>query len=143
VRPDLFFAATCLLSWVIWVPLMLIRLGVLPPVIPLSALTPMALPGVLMPSLAASLLTLHHEGRPGVARLYARLSIWRVGRWWLVVLLMQPVVLVATAAVHNALRSDDPVGIAPGLTAGSLGVALAAGTWTGGPSALPGSWRDS
>jgi uncharacterized protein len=33
---------------------------------------------------------------------------------------MQPVVLVATAAVHNALRSDDPVGIAPGLTAGSL-----------------------
>jgi hypothetical protein len=44
---------------------------------------------------------------------------------------MQPVVLVATAAVHNALRSDDPVGIAPGLTAGSLGVALAAGTWTG------------
>jgi uncharacterized protein len=120
MRPDVFFAATFLLSGVVWVPLMLIRLGVLPPVIPLSALTAVALPGVLMPSVAASLLTFHHEGRPGVARLCARLRIWRVGRWWVAVLLVQPVVLVVTAAAYNALRGDDPVHVAPGLTAGSL-----------------------
>lgn len=120
VRPSVFFGTTFLLSWAVWVPLMLIRLGVLPQVIPVSALTPLALPGVLMPCLAATVLTARASGREGVRRLYARLLVWRVGRWWLAVLAVQPAVLLVAAVSYNALgRADEVVPVA-GLAVGAL-----------------------
>jgi membrane protease YdiL (CAAX protease family) len=120
VRPSVFFATTFLLSWAIWVPLMLIRLNVLPRFVPLAALTPVALLGVLMPAVAATFLTARAAGRPGVRGLYARLKLWRVGRWWVAVLLLQPAMLVITTLVYNAVAADDPVRAAPGLTVGTL-----------------------
>jgi membrane protease YdiL (CAAX protease family) len=119
VRPLMFFAATFLLSWSIWVPLMLIRLDVLPPWVPVATLTPVAFLGVLMPAVAATILTARAAGRPGVRRLYSRLHLWRVGRWWLPVLLLQPAVLATTTVVYNAV-AGDPVRAAPGLTVGAL-----------------------
>jgi membrane protease YdiL (CAAX protease family) len=116
----LFFATTFLLSWAIWVPLMLMRLDVLPRVLPLTALTPVAMLGVLMPAVAATFLTARAAGRPGVRRLYSRLKLWRVGRWWLAVVLLQPAVLVATTLVYNAFAGGDPVRAAPGLGVGTL-----------------------
>ena len=36
--------------------------------------------------------------------LYSRLKLWRVGRWWLAVLLLQPVVLLTTTTwVYKAI----------------------------------------
>lgn len=124
VRPSAFFATTFLLSWAVWLPLMLIRLGVLPEVIPLSALTPVALLGVLMPAVAATVLTARASGRGGMRELYARLRVWRVGRWWFVVLIMQPAVLLVVAVTHNALGRGDEVLRAPGVTAGAVVTSL-------------------
>lgn len=64
VRPSVFFATTFLLSWAVWLPLMLVRLGVLPEVIPVAALTPVALVGVLVPGVVATLLTARASGDP-------------------------------------------------------------------------------
>jgi uncharacterized membrane protein YhaH (DUF805 family) len=120
VRPSVFFATTFMLSWAIWAPLVLVRLEVLPGFVPLTALTPVALLGVLMPAVAATFLTAHAAGRPGVRGLYSRLRQWRLGRWWLAVLLLQPAVLVITALVYNALARDDQVRVVPGLAVGTL-----------------------
>ena len=79
VRPTAFFATTFLLSWAIWVPLMLVRLDVLPQVVPDASLTAVALLGVLMPAVAASVLTARAGGRHALRELWARLTVWRVG----------------------------------------------------------------
>jgi uncharacterized protein len=120
VRPSSFFGTTFALSWTVWVPLMLIRLGVLPELVPVTALTPLALPGVLMPAVAAVMLSARASGRAGVRRLLRRLLLWRVGGWWLVVLLLQPLVLLVVSVVYNALGRGDQVLRTPGLTVGAL-----------------------
>jgi membrane protease YdiL (CAAX protease family) len=120
VSASAFFATTFLLSWVVWVPLMLIRLGVLPRVVSLDALTPLGLVGVLMPGVAATWLTARAAGRPGIRGLFGRLLQWRVGRWWWPVLLLQPALLVLTAAVHDRVGHGDGLHLAPGLAVASL-----------------------
>lgn len=120
MRPSTFFGLTFLLSWAVWLPLMLVRLGVLPDVVPLSALTPIALLGVLMPCVAATVLTARAGGRLGVRELYGRLRRWRVGRLWLPVILVQPIVLLVTTLLYNALGGDDPVVRSADLSVGVL-----------------------
>lgn len=117
VPPQRFFVTTFLLSWAIWVPLMLIRLDVLPRLVPLSSLTPIALLGVLMPAVAATALTGRTSGRAGVRALWRRLLVRPRGRWWLAVLALQPLLVATTALVA---RPVDPVGLEPGLAAGTL-----------------------
>lgn len=119
-----FFATTFALSWTVWVPLMLVRLGVLPRVVPLDALTPLGVIGVLMPAVAATCLTARSARRAGVRRLWRRLRMWRVGRWWLPVLLLQPVLLVVVALVHGRLGAGDPVHLESGLSIASLLVSV-------------------
>jgi membrane protease YdiL (CAAX protease family) len=97
------------LSWAIWLPLMLVRFGWLQARIPSDALVPLALPGVLMPSVAALLLSKRRwvESAGGLLR---RLWIWRVGvRWWLFVLLVQPTVLLFTAWVLKGFWNTGPL----------------------------------
>jgi membrane protease YdiL (CAAX protease family) len=120
VPPAVFFATTFALSWAVWLPLMLVRLEVLPQLVPRTALTPVGLLGVLMPAVAATILTGRRAGRPGLRRLYGRLRLWRVGRWWLPALLIQPCVLVLSALVDRAVGSGDPVPVAPGLSVVSV-----------------------
>lgn len=126
VSAPAFFATTFALSWAVWVPLMLVRLGVLPRIVPLDALTSLGIIGVLMPAVAATWLTARSAGRAGVRRLWRRLVLWRIGRWWLPALLLQPVVLVAVAVVHDRLGAGDPVHVESGLSIASLLVSVLA-----------------
>lgn len=111
---------TFVLSWALWLPLMLIRLDVLPRLVSVSSLTPLGLLGVLMPAVAATLLTARYAGRTGLRKLYLRLRLWRVGRWWLPALLIQPFVLILAALVSNGVGGGEQVRVAPGLSVGSL-----------------------
>jgi membrane protease YdiL (CAAX protease family) len=120
VAPKAFFATTFLLSWAVWLPLMLVRLDVLPRLVSLAALTPLGLLGVLMPAVAATLLTARYAGRAGLRTLYLRLRLWRVGRWWLPALLIQPCVLILAAVVSNGVGGGEQVRVAPGLSGASL-----------------------
>ncbi len=120
VRPTAFFATTFLLSWAIWVPLMLVRLDVLPPVVPDASLTAVALLGVLMPAVAASVLTARAGGRHALRELWARLTVWRVGWWWLAALGIQPVVLLLSAVAFGVLQPDYDLAAVAGLTLGSV-----------------------
>ncbi len=99
-----FFLLTFLFSWAVWLPLMLVRLGVLSRGMDESLIVSLALPGVLMPAVAAIILVTRARGRAGLGTLLRRLLIWRLGVWWLVVLI-QPVLLVA-AAVLAGLFGD-------------------------------------
>lgn len=106
-----FFVLTFTLSWVIWLPLMLMHLGVLDLGLSQAAITPLALPGVLMPSVAAMILASRGPVRSGIRELLGRLLIWRVGRWWALVVLMQPAILVLTAVLSNALGWDESINL--------------------------------
>jgi membrane protease YdiL (CAAX protease family) len=120
VSPKQFFVTTFVLSWAVWMPLMLIRLDVLPPFVPLSALTPIALLGVLMPAVAATALTARASGRAGTRALWRRLFIRPQGRWWLAVLTLQPLVVATRALLADASGLVDPVRLDPALAAGTL-----------------------
>jgi membrane protease YdiL (CAAX protease family) len=115
-----FFVTTFVLSWTVWVPLMLVRLDVLPRFVPLGTLTPLGLVGVLMPGVAATWLTARRLGRSGVRELLGRLLRWRLGRWWWVVLLLQPGLLALTAVIHAAVADGAGVHLEPGLSVVSL-----------------------
>ena len=121
MSPRRFFVTTIVASWVLWMPLLLIHLGLLPPVVPLGSLTAVALLGVLVPAAAASVLTTRAGGRGALRDLWGRLLRWRVGRWWLPVLVLQPMVLATTAALWNLAGGADPVRPAAALGIGSLG----------------------
>ena len=124
VSTTAFFVTTFVLSWAAWMPLMLIRLGVLPRVVSLDALTPLGLMGVLMPGVAATLLTARAAGRAGVRRLFGSMFLWRVRRWWWPVLLLQPCLLALTAVVHDGVTGGEPVEPASGLSVASLLVSV-------------------
>jgi CAAX protease family protein len=119
-----YFVTTFALSWSVWVPLMLIRVGVIPTAMTDDALVALALPGVLMPAVAATWLTGRELGWAGVRRLYGRLGRWRIGRWWWVALLLQPLVLVVTAVLYNQMSDGDRVEVESGLTAVSVMLSL-------------------
>ncbi len=124
VRTRDFFLATFVLSWAIWIPLMLIRLGVMASGIADDSLVALALPGVLMPAVAAALLTWRREGGAGVRQLVGRLGRWRFGRWWWAALALQPLVLVVAAALHNQFVTGGTVSVTPGLTVASVMTSL-------------------
>lgn len=91
--PARFFALVFLVSWLWWVPLMLVRLRVLPAPEPMGSLTALALPGVLVPAIVGVLLTARY-GRGAVRGLLASLARWRFGAAWWVAVVLQPVVLL-------------------------------------------------
>lgn len=98
-----FFVLAFGLSWLAWTPYILSGngLGILPfefPALLGTAQLLGVLPGAFLgPLTAAFLVTALVEGRPGLARWGHRLVRWRVGwRWYLVVLLGVPAVLIGT-----------------------------------------------
>ncbi len=110
VPPRAYFVLTFVLSWAIWIPLTLSRYAVWPLAIPEGVSAIVRLLGVLMPGVAAVLLTARAGGGSAVRRLLARFAIWRVGwRWWAAAVLVQPALLGLTALVHNILRADVPL----------------------------------
>lgn len=114
VAPARFFGLTFILSWSIWIPVMLLRLGVFQVAMTQGTATAIALLGVLMPAVSALVLTGGSGGRTALRTLLKRLTIWRVGwSWWGVALLLQPVLLVATALVFNRFGGSPRVSPVP------------------------------
>jgi membrane protease YdiL (CAAX protease family) len=55
-----------------------------------------------MPAVSATVLTAYSLGRVGVQQLFSRLKIWRVGgKWWLVGIVVYPVLLVVAGLIYN------------------------------------------
>ncbi|MDZ4180606.1 MAG: CPBP family intramembrane glutamic endopeptidase [Coriobacteriia bacterium] len=88
---------------------MLISLGAIDTSLSQDALVPLALPGVLMPSIAALILVARQPASGGARALLGRLLIWRVGWWWAFVVLLQPAVIGLTVLLVKALDWGEPV----------------------------------
>jgi uncharacterized protein len=109
-----FFGLTYLLSWMIWIPLTLSHFGIGPLHIPEGISAIVRLFGVLMPSVAAMILTWRAAGSAEVKKLLGRLKIWRVGwGWWAAAALVQPALLLLTALVYNLFWGNPPVTPSP------------------------------
>jgi membrane protease YdiL (CAAX protease family) len=113
VHPRAFFILTYLLSWLIWFPLDLSHFGIGP----FSSLEGISgivrLLGVLMPAVAAMLLTSRAGGKGAVRALLGRLAIWRVGwNWWAAAVLIQPILLVLAGLAYNWIWGSPPVTLA-------------------------------
>lgn len=123
VPPVRFFVLTFVLSWGVWIPLDLAHAGV-GPFVGLEGPSPLLrLLGVLMPAVAAMILTLRSGGRVELSALLGRLRIWRVGIfWWAAAIVVQPIVLVAAAVVANLIAGATVVTLAL-LELAPLGVA--------------------
>src|SRR5215212_2496967 len=97
-------------TWLVTVPVALSAngIGLLPFGIPEGSVIFVSAAWVFLgPTLAALIMTGATEGRAGIRRLLRRYVLWRVGlRWYLVVLLGPPViVLLATVVLPGALAS--------------------------------------
>jgi CAAX protease family protein len=114
VHPRTFFILTYLLSWLIWIPLDLSHFGIGPFNIPEGLSNVVRLLGVLMPAVAALVLTSRAAGRGGVRNLLGRLAIWRVGwNWWAAAVLVQPVLVVVAGVVYNRFWGNPAVIVQP------------------------------
>jgi uncharacterized protein len=124
VKPSRFFALTFTLSWLIWIPLVLSRQGIIAGSIPAGTVTLLSFLGVLMPAVSALLLTSAGGGRKGVRALLSGLALWRVGwKWWAAAVLGQPALLSFTALVYALWRGNMPVA-SVSLTTSSLIVTI-------------------
>jgi hypothetical protein len=91
-----FFILTYILSWTIWIILIVGASQ-----IPEGVSTIVRLFGVLMPAASAIILTAY-VGRSGIKTLLARFKIWRVeSKWWLVAIVVYPGILVLAGLIYN------------------------------------------
>jgi membrane protease YdiL (CAAX protease family) len=110
VRPATFFGLAFLLSWLIWIPLVLSHFAVGPLHIPEDISSIVRLLGVLMPAVTALLLTAWVGGRTAVRDLLDRLTLWRVGwQWWVVAVVTLPAALIGSGLTYNWLGGNPPV----------------------------------
>jgi membrane protease YdiL (CAAX protease family) len=112
VAPARYFSLVFLLSWIVWIPLDLAHAGV-GPLAPLDGPSPLLrLLGVLMPAVAAIVLTVHAGGRAELGRMFGRLRLWRVGAgWWAAAVLVQPILLLACALGANLIAGGPVVAV--------------------------------
>lgn len=104
-----FLAVSLAVSWVIWVPLAVVRLAGANDSVPTESLVLYAFPGVVVPAVAGVALTGRAGGRRAVRRLLARLSVWRVGVLpWAAVVVVQPVLLLLAVVIAAAAGIDPP-----------------------------------
>jgi len=96
-----FFVLAYAISWIFWVPTVLYIKFYLPTdQLPGWLILP-NLVGSWGPFFAALAMTGILEGKPGVKKLLSSLLVWRVGlRWWLVTLLLVPVLVLATMGIY-------------------------------------------
>ena len=103
------------LSWAYWIPLALgddtVRTGIG---------WPTQMPGLLGPAVAAVIVTALADGTAGLADLWARITRWRVGWWWLsvlVILLAGAIAIVATGSLGETYDLTLYSGINAGIGA--------------------------
>jgi uncharacterized protein len=126
VRPWTFFALVYLLSWGIWIPLVLAHWNIGPLRVAEETSGVVRLLGVLMPAVAALLLAAWAGGRAGIGELLRRLGWWRVGwQWWVVAGLAQPALLVLVSLLVDQWRPEPGVRAMPLLSSGMLLVNVA------------------
>lgn len=125
VSPAKFFILTYALSWSIWIPLALSHFGIGPLHIPEATSNVVRLLGVLMPAVAAIVLTAHSGGRSEVGALIRRLGTWRVGwQWWAAAVVVYPALLVISAFVYNRLIGSPPVVLASLTSIAALSITI-------------------
>jgi membrane protease YdiL (CAAX protease family) len=97
-----YFALACGISWMLWAPLWLPRLGIdrLPRVPFQHAL------GALGPIAAAFIVSAAGSGMAGPADLLRRMGLWRGRLGWVAVALLAPFGLLALAALGTSIVSD-------------------------------------
>jgi membrane protease YdiL (CAAX protease family) len=70
---------------------------------------PLFILAVWAPAIAAMSLVVKHQGRAGLASFLRRLTLWRMpGWWWAVLILAQPVLTYAGAAINGNLSDPFP-----------------------------------
>lgn len=97
-----YFALACVISWLIWLPLVLNALGHGVPTLPYHHFF-----GALGPCLAAFIVTAMTGGKTGVFNLARRIVQWRTGFIWYLVALFGPVALFLLAVTIIGLNSGD------------------------------------
>jgi membrane protease YdiL (CAAX protease family) len=98
-----FFALALGITWVVWIPVALSSLGLLPFHVPFF-LFPLAGYG---PSLAGVIMAGADEGKSGIKELLGRLLLWRVGvQWYVFVLLSTPLVAISVALLSSLLGGE-------------------------------------
>ncbi len=118
VSPLKFFTLTFILSWLVWIPLDLSHFGIGPLQISEMTSSMVRLLGVLMPAMAALILTGLNGGRQALHDLFTRLTIWRVGiEWWVVAIFVQPVLLFFAGLIYNLFSPNSPITIPATMTA--------------------------
>ena len=107
VSPLKFFILTYILSWAIWIVLILASSQISE-----GLSTIVRLFGVLMPAGSAIILTAHYTGSKGIRQLFSRLKIWRVGaKWWLVAIFAYPLLLIIAGLLYNLFDSQSVVNL--------------------------------
>ena len=101
-----FFALCFVLSWALWMPLVIGRPG------PIGFA--LLLVGSLVPSALAIILTALNHGRFAVRSLLGRLLTWRVGVRWYLVLLVPTLVVLIAIIIDSTLWGGPP--LAPAVT---------------------------
>jgi membrane protease YdiL (CAAX protease family) len=109
VSPMKFFLLTYILSWTIWIALILASSQISE-----GVSTIVRLFGVLMPAISAIILTGYYAGRSGIKHLFSRLKIWKVdAKWWLAVLFIYPALLVIAGLLYNLFDVQSTVNLLP------------------------------
>jgi membrane protease YdiL (CAAX protease family) len=117
-----YFILTFILSWCIWIPLVVLRFR--PGSFSLSetAYSLLSFLGVLMPAIAALLLSAREKQ---TRSLLARLTIWRVSwKWWAAAVLVQPVLLLLASQVYLLLYGKEAVQLLEQPAAGMMLVSM-------------------
>jgi len=109
ISPPKFFILTFILSWSIWIFLILASSQISEG---LSNIT--RLFGVLMPSVSAIALTILVTGKAGLRQLFSRLKIWKVdAKWWFAIIFIYPVLLVVSGLIYNAFNAPSAINLLP------------------------------
>jgi uncharacterized protein len=99
-KPVLYFALAYLISWIIWLPLILPKFGIdALPVLPKYH----HYLGSFGPMIAAFIVKYIYEGPSGVKDLLKRMVQWKVNWIWYVIVFAMPVVLVIAAGYADKL----------------------------------------
>ena len=97
-----YFALACAISWLIWLPLVVIAFGFDAPTLPYHHFW-----GALGPCLAAFIVTALTVGRRGINNLVSRMVQWRTGIVWYLLALLGPVFLFLLAVSINSITTGD------------------------------------
>lgn len=129
-----FILLSCVLSWTMWGLIIASERGWIPISIPLNPW------GSFGPALAALILILKSDGKPGIRALLSSLISWRWGFSWWILILGVPFVLVGAAVAVLAVSGND-LSFAASIPWGQMTILLPVILIAGGPLGEEIGWR--